>query len=71
MHNLVRDIVCTERIVYLLPPPNEVMFLVRFICLFCLSVCLSAGLRKKLLTDIDEIWWLGGPWSKDQPIRFW
>ena len=37
----------------------------------CLLVGLSAGLRKKLLTDIDEIWWMGAPESNDKPIRFW
>ena len=33
-----------------------------------LFVCLSAGLRKKLLTDIDEIWWIGGLGPKTNPL---
>ena len=51
-----------------LPPPKEVMFLVRSVCLF---VCLSVGLLANLWTDFDKIFWRGRAWLKDQVIQFW
>ena len=36
----------------------------------CLSVCLLAGLLKKLLTDL-KILWEGSQLPKDHSIKFW
>ena len=52
----------------LIAPAKEVMFSSLFVCL---SVCLSATLRKKIWTDLHEIIREGWQWANEQTIRFW
>jgi len=45
----------------------EIMRSARFVCL---SVCLSVGLRKKLCTDLHEIFATGSSWPSLKVISF-
>ena len=48
------------------------LFVCLFVCLsVCLSVCLLATLRKKLCTDLDEIFRVCWKWDSEQVIKFW
>ena len=48
-----------------LPPPRRICFR------RCLSVCLSATLRKNFQTDLHEIFREGWQWASEQNIKFW
>jgi len=55
----------------LLPPPKEVTFSLRSVCLFR-PICPSDKDNwNKLWTDFDEISWRGRAWPRDQWVQFW
>jgi len=68
------DVIDFNLFAHSIPPPKEVMFSLRsvclFICLFVMSVCPSDN-WKSCERIFDEISWRGRAWPRDQLVPFW